>query len=167
MKLSCPSNKFKRHLEFLHGKALSSSSKTSKHGCGILSGGRITSFAVNQPMRNMVDGQVTNCLHSEVAAIRKVIINIKKGKTASTVRRKMKRKTIVIVRANLNAKSNRHFSMSAPCKNCMKYIRQAGLKKIVFSTNDEQCKIARVKSSYNATHITWGRWPGGVRPTYD
>tara|TARA_B110000908_G_C10257811_1_gene456840 strand:+ start:1218 stop:1709 length:492 start_codon:yes stop_codon:yes gene_type:complete len=158
MQLFTPSHNMQKHFTFLYKKALCSRSATSKHSCGIVSGGRIIYFAVNQPWRNMVDGQRIGCFHSEAAALRKCVQSEKKGKTCTHVRRKMKRKSLIVVRANLNNANEQAYSMSAPCRDCIRYIRKCGISKIYFSTNDDRSRIAKVNArDFKNDHVSWGR----------
>ena len=158
MNLHIPSYKMQKHLRFLREHALRSLCHTSKHGCGILSGGRMTFFAINQPTRTVVDGIFIGCLHSEAACIRKCIRTEYRGKSKNYVVRKMKKKRLIIIRANMDNSHDRAYSLSAPCNDCLKCIRQSGLNKIIFSTNDSLSKIAKVNTNqYENKHLSWGR----------
>jgi len=88
----------------------------------VASGNRILSVGINQyktsPMQiNPYTNKIGNGIHAEFCALR----GFKKGELIKSV--------IYIVRRH----KDRTYALARPCKECMKIIRNVGIKKIVYS----------------------------------
>jgi|TARA_B110000967_G_C18883159_1_gene562293 deoxycytidylate deaminase len=90
---------------------------------------------------------------------------MRRGKGVSDFRRKMKKVTLYIARLNMDTQTRkvRVFSHSAPCQQCLKFMKRCGIKKIVFSTNNAYNQVCSVKvSDFENAHVTWANRLQGV-----
>ena len=68
-------------------------------------------------------------------------------------KRKNSKITILVVRITINSDSSVNLLNSAPCANCAKNMRLAGVKKIAFS-NKEGEVVGMKLSDYETTHLS-------------
>ena len=62
-----------------------------------------------------------------------------------------KKSTLYVVRTDTNG----NYRNSAPCKNCYSVINELGIKRIIFSADEEKFTIVKT-SAYNTEHISNG-----------
>ena len=85
-------------------------------------------------------------MHAEVNIINKYIsLYRRKGYKDSDIRRKLNKECITVIRINNNKNSNIPFTNSAPCSQCIQYLKTYNIKKINYSLNDGSLHFERVK----------------------
>lgn len=102
-------------------RAASQSNCHHHHAAWVLKGGRVQSIGINKnrcPGKWIGSGPCSE--HAEMAALRQV--NNPKGCTVFVVRQK---------RGTIDG-----MALSRPCKNCEKALQEAGIKKVIYSTNE-------------------------------
>jgi deoxycytidylate deaminase len=62
-----------------------------------------------------------------------------------------KKSTLYVVRTDVNG----NYRNSAPCKNCHSIINELGIKRIIFSGDEDEFTIVKT-SDYNTEHISNG-----------
>lgn len=62
-----------------------------------------------------------------------------------------RRTTLYVVRTDING----NYRNSAPCKNCYSVINELGIKRIIFSSDEEEFTIVKT-SDYHTEHISNG-----------
>ena len=62
-----------------------------------------------------------------------------------------KKSTLYVVRTDING----NYRNSAPCKNCYSVIHELGIKRIIFSIDEDEFNIVKT-SEYNTEHISNG-----------
>ena len=62
-----------------------------------------------------------------------------------------KKSTLYVVRTDING----NYRNSAPCKNCYSIINELGIKRIIFSADEDEFTIVKT-SDYNTDHISNG-----------
>jgi len=128
----------------LAGQYATHSTMFSRHGCVIVSQGKVVSYGVNQPRNYSRDKLIHGCsCHAEMDAIRNAI---KKKVFVKHV----PKLTIYIVRFNRN-----HTYLDArPCYLCYQLILNHRIKSIVYTVDG---RIERIKTSeYKPTDHTKG-----------
>ncbi len=112
-KVEAPSQVSPKHSRFIEIAANMAKSVpfNHRHGAVVVSGGRILGKGFNDYIRNR---------HAEICAM---------GKSWAS---ELKDATLYIVRL----RKEQPYGLSRPCPECLKSIRAAGIKRIVFSTND-------------------------------
>lgn len=139
----------KKSLKFINVaiKEAEKSNILHKHGCVIVTSGKLMSKGFNNYRNISSDGFIKNSCtcHAEISAIRNYY------KLKKIDKNKIKNSTIYIVRINKNGK----LCQSAPCISCFHIITMVGIKKIVYS--DDNGNITRCNTkNYNIKHITYG-----------
>ena len=85
-------------------------------------------------------------MHAEVNIINKYIDQYRrKGYKDSVIRRKLGKECITVIRINNNKNSDIPFTNSAPCSQCIQYLKQHNIHKINYSLNDGTFHFERVK----------------------
>lgn len=110
-------------------------------------------------IRNNYDGQkarlfgMTYCdasIHSEISAL--IALERKMSKSSYSIkdiRRKMKKITLYVIRVNeINQLRN-----SAPCAHCLYWIQKLGIKRIVYSI-DENTYVSSNPNHLTTTHLS-------------
>ena len=103
-------------------------------------------------------GKLSNTIHAEVNTILKYIdLYRRKGYKDSDIRRKLGRETLTVIRINkINIDIEMQFKNSAPCSNCVKFLKQYNIQKIIYSIDDGNLHFERVKDLIG-THISRGQ----------
>ena len=137
------------------------SEQNMRHGCVAVINGKIIGRGHNCCRVNSSDGFLQcNCCscHAEISAIRNVYH--KMGFTGNYIHhlkgswkfRKIFRKiSLYVVRVN----SQNKLGYSAPCHNCLKIIKELEIKKVIFTTENQNVEIIDPKVFKN-NHITLG-----------
>ena len=100
------------------------------------------------------NGKLSNTIHAEVNTIIKYIeLYRRKGYKDTDIRRKLGKETLIVVRFNTIANQ---FKNSAPCANCIQYLKQFNIQKIMYSIDDGSLQFSRVKE-LDTTHISRGQ----------
>ena len=109
-------------------------------------------------MRVKKNGKLSNTIHAEVNTIIKYIdLYRRKGYKDSDIRRKLGRETLIVVRiSKINIDIENNFKNSAPCSNCVKFLKQYNIQKIIYSIDDGSLQFSRVKE-LDDTHISRGQ----------
>ena len=133
-------------------KEAEKSSIIQKHGCVIVTSGKIISRGYNNHRNQSKDGFLKNSCtcHAEISAIRN-FYKFKKYDNYKFIKKNIKNGTIYVVRIN----NNGNLCSSAPCINCYNIISKVGIKKIVYSDIDGDI-ISCYTKNYNIKHISYG-----------
>ena len=107
------------------------------------------------------NGKLSNTIHAEVNAITKYIeLYRRKGYKDGDIRRKLGKETLVVIRINKNVgdenRIDNQFKNSAPCAECIKYLKHYNIQKIIYSIDDGSLQFSRVKE-LDDTHISRGQ----------
>ena len=101
------------------------------------------------------NGKLSNTIHAEVNAITKYIeLYRRKGYKDLDIRRKLGKETLVVIR--IEKRIENQFKNSAPCAECIKYLKQYNIQKIIYSIDDGSLQFSRVKE-LDDTHISRGQ----------
>jgi hypothetical protein len=96
-------------------------------------------------------------MHAEVNTINKYIaLYRKKGYKDADIRRKLGKQCLIVVRINNNKNSSIPFTNSAPCNQCIEYLKQYNIQKIIYSIDDGSLHFERVKD-LEGEHISRGQ----------
>jgi deoxycytidylate deaminase len=107
------SKKFQSIISYLVKLSEYSPIKVHKHACALIKGGKIIQSSVNTISNRFIG-------HAEQMTLYKY-----------NKQRDLKNCILVVIRV-----SKTQICDSKPCHNCLKYIRERGIKKILYSTND-------------------------------
>ena len=123
-----------------------------KHGCVIVTSGKIISRGYNNYRNVSKDGFLKNSCtcHAEISAIRN-FYKFKKYEKYKFINKIIKNGTLYVVRIN----NKGELRSSAPCINCYDIISKVGIKKIVYSDIDGNITSCYTKN-YNIKHISYG-----------
>jgi hypothetical protein len=105
------------------------------------------------------NGKLSNTIHAEVNTITKYIeLYRRKGYKDVDIRRKLGKETLIVIRINKNIDKHieNQFKNSAPCGECIKFLKQYNIKKIIYSIDDGSLQFSRVKE-LDDTHISRGQ----------
>ncbi len=109
------------------------------------------------------NGKLSNTIHAEVNTITKYIeLYRRKGYKDGDIRRKLGKETLVVIRINKNVENNidnridNQFKNSAPCSECIKFLKHYNIQKIIYSIDDGSLQFSRVKE-LDDTHISRGQ----------
>jgi len=95
--------------------------------------------------------------HSEENVIKKYINTYRrKGYNDNDIRRKLGKQCIIVVRINNDKNNDNIITNSAPCSNCIKFLKKNNIKKIIYSLNDGTLQFSKVKH-LDDTHISRGQ----------
>ena len=101
------------------------------------------------------NGKIANTIHAEVNTINKFIeLHRKKGYKDSDIRRKLGKQCLIVIR--INTKINKGLTNSAPCVNCVKFLQNNNIHKIIYSMDDGKLQFSRVKD-LETTHVSRGQ----------
>ncbi len=109
------------------------------------------------------NGKLSNTIHAEVNTITKYIeLYRRKGYKDVDIRRKLGKETLVVIRINktkdtpIDNHIENQLKNSAPCGECIKFLKQYNIQKIIYSIDDGSLKFSRVKE-LDDTHISRGQ----------
>ena len=109
------------------------------------------------------NGKISNTIHAEVNTITKYIeLYRRKGYKDVDIRRKLGKETLVVIRINktkdtpIDNHIENQLKNSAPCGECIKFLKQYNIQKIIYSIDDGSLKFSRVKE-LDDTHISRGQ----------
>ena len=109
------------------------------------------------------NGKLSNTIHAEVNTITKYIeLYRRKGYKDGDIRRKLGKETLIVIRINKNGVDNNRvdienqFKNSAPCAECVKFLKHYNIQKIIYSIDDGSLQFSRVKE-LDDTHISRGQ----------
>jgi len=109
------------------------------------------------------NGKVSNTIHAEVNTIIKYVdLYRRKGYKDIDIRRKLGKETLVVIRiakkidTHLDTNKENQLKNSAPCSECIKFLKKYNIKKIIYSIDDGSLEFSRVKELDN-THISRGQ----------
>ena len=106
------------------------------------------------------NGKLSNTIHAEVNTITKYIeLYRRKGYKDGDIRRKLGKETLIVIRINKNGGNggnNNEFKNSAPCAECIKFLKNYNIQKIIYSIDDGSLHFSRVKE-LDDTHISRGQ----------
>ena len=103
------------------------------------------------------NGKLSNTIHAEVNTITKYIeLYRRKGYKDEDIRRKLGKETLVVIRINKNGGHDNDFKNSAPCAECVKFLKHYNIQKIIYSIDDGSLHFSRVKE-LDDTHISRGQ----------
>ena len=103
------------------------------------------------------NGKIAHTMHAEVNTINKYIaLYRKKGYKDSDIRRKLGKQCLIVVRINNNKNAEFPVTNSAPCSDCIQYLKQYNIQKIIYSIDDGNLHFERVKDLIG-THISRGQ----------
>jgi len=101
------------------------------------------------------NGKIATTIHAEVNTINKFIeLHRKKGYKDSDIRRKLGKQCLIVIR--INTKMDRVLTNSAPCLNCVHFLKNNNIQKIIYSLNDGTLQFSRVKE-LDTTHLSRGQ----------
>jgi hypothetical protein len=101
------------------------------------------------------NGKIATTIHAEVNTINKFIeLHRKKGYKDSDIRRKLGKQCLIVIR--INTKMDRVLTNSAPCSNCVHFLKNNNIQKIIYSLNDGTLQFSRVKE-LDTTHLSRGQ----------
>ena len=113
------------------------------------------------------NGKIATTIHAEVNTIQKYIeLHRKKGYKDADIRRKLGKQCLTVIRINtkLNRDRDRDRDMdrdstlknSAPCSECVKFLQNNNIHKIIYSLDDGTLYFSRVKD-LDTTHLSRGQ----------
>ena len=109
------------------------------------------------------NGKLSNTIHAEVNTITKYIeLYRRKGYKDGDIRRKLGKETLIVIRINKNGGDDNRinidhkFKNSAPCAECIKFLKHYNIQKIIYSIDDGSLQFSRVKE-LDDTHISRGQ----------
>lgn len=123
------------------------------------------------------NGKIATTIHAEVNTIQKYIeLHRKKGYKDSDIRRKLGKQCLTVIRINTklnrgrdrdrdrdrNMDRDRDFDInntlknSAPCSECVKFLQNNNIHKIIYSLDDGTLHFSRVKD-LDTTHLSRGQ----------
>jgi len=103
------------------------------------------------------NGKIAHTMHAEVNTINKYIaLYRKKGYKDADIRRKLGKQCLIVVRINTNKNAEFPITNSAPCGECIQYLKQYNIQKIIYSIDDGNLHFERVKDLIG-THISRGQ----------
>jgi len=101
------------------------------------------------------NGKTAITIHAEVNTINKFIeLHRKKGYKDSDIRRKLGKQCLIVIRINI--KIDRGLTNSAPCANCVNFLKNNNIHKIIYSLDDGTLHFSRVKD-LDTTHLSRGQ----------
>lgn len=118
----------KRHFIAARRIAQSSGCNNFRHGAVLTKGGKQISIGTNEPTFSRHAALNKRCAplyasaHAEIVALR----GLSKDTTAGT--------TLYVIRVSSDGE---HFMLSAPCEMCMGAIKNAGVRRIIYSIDDD------------------------------
>lgn len=123
-----------------------------RHGCVIVSSGKVIGRGYNSERNYSKDKIISNCAscHAEISAIRSVA---KRTRYISLINL-LKKAVIYIVRLSPNG----DVRSSGPCEHCLDLIKITGIKKIIFLNDNHLLKITKpgeYKKKHNSTGYIW------------
>lgn len=130
-----PSKSIRRYLELAKRQALQSPFRRQQHGCIIVKGGRIINSAHNNVCYSRfanrfrdpnIGGHASR--HAEIRAVLGIDVSQTRGATA------------VVVRIN----GDGEFCLSRPCEMCISVLEFVGIKKIVYTKDNNKIGIERL-----------------------
>jgi len=96
-------------------------------------------------------------MHAEVNTINKYIaLYRKRGYKDADIRRKLGKQCLIVVRISNDKNTECSVKNSAPCRDCIKYLKQYNIQKIIYSIDDGNLHFERVKN-LEETHISRGQ----------
>jgi len=113
------------------------------------------------------NGKISNTIHAEVNTITKYIdLYRRKGYKDIDIRRKLGKETLVVIRIAKNIENHienhidnhteNQLKNSAPCSECIKFLKKYNIQKIIYSVDDGSLLFSRVKD-LDDTHISRGQ----------
>ncbi len=117
------------------------------------------------------NGKISNTIHAEVNTITKYIdLYRRKGYKDIDIRRKLGKETLVVIRIAKNIENHlenhidnhidnhteNQLKNSAPCSECIKFLKKYNIQKIIYSVDDGSLEFSRVKD-LDDTHISRGQ----------
>ena len=103
------------------------------------------------------NGKIATTIHAEVNTINKFIeLHRKKGYKDSDIRRKLGKQCLTVIRINTKLDRDNTFKNSAPCVNCVKFLQNNNIHKIIYSMDDGKLQFSRVKD-LETTHVSRGQ----------
>ena len=111
------------------------------------------------------NGKIATTIHAEVNTIQKYIeLHRKKGYKDADIRRKLGKQCLIVIRINTKLNRDRDRDMdrdstlknSAPCSECVKFLQNNNIHKIIYSLDDGTLYFSRVKD-LDTTHLSRGQ----------
>jgi len=107
------------------------------------------------------NGKISSTIHAEVNTINKFIeLYRKKGYKDADIRRKLGKQCLIVIRINTkidrNNNNNNTLRNSAPCSECVKFLQNNNIHKIIYSLDDGTLHFSRVKD-LDKTHLSRGQ----------
>lgn len=103
------------------------------------------------------NGKTASTIHAEVNTINKFIeLHRKKGYKDSDIRRKLGKQCLIVIRINTKIDRDNSLKNSAPCSNCVKFLQNNNIHKIIYSMDDGTLHFSRVKD-LDTTHLSRGQ----------
>jgi hypothetical protein len=103
------------------------------------------------------NGKTATTIHAEVNTINKFIeLHRKKGYKDSDIRRKLGKQCLIVIRINTKIDRDNILKNSAPCLNCVKFLQNNNIHKIIYSMDDGTLQFSRVKD-LDTTHLSRGQ----------
>ncbi len=103
------------------------------------------------------NGKTATTIHAEVNTINKFIeLHRKKGYKDSDIRRKLGKQCLIVIRINTKIDRDNTLKNSAPCSNCVKFLQNNNIHKIIYSLDDGTLHFSRVKE-LDTTHLSRGQ----------
>lgn len=127
------SNKVRRYLQIAKQKA-SESDYHQKHGAVLVKGGSVINVSFNNPQfsrfaRRFRDNDCQATRHAEIMCVLGLAREVTEGAT------------LYVVRIN----NNGNFMFSKPCDMCYEVMSFVGIKKVVYTVNNNKIKSMRVR----------------------
>jgi len=117
------------------------------------------------------NGKIATTIHAEVNTIQKYIeLHRKKGYKDADIRRKLGKQCLIVIRINTKLNRDRDrdgdrdrdlginntLKNSAPCSECVKFLQNNNIHKIIYSLDDGTLHFSRVKD-LDTTHLSRGQ----------
>ena len=103
------------------------------------------------------NGKIAHTMHAEVNTINKFIeLHRKKGYKDSDIRRKLGKQCLIVIRINTKIDRDNTLKNSAPCSDCVKFLQNNNIHKIIYSMDDGTLHFSRVKE-LDTTHLSRGQ----------
>jgi hypothetical protein len=104
------------------------------------------------------NGKIATTIHAEVNTINKFIeLHRKKGYKDSDIRRKLGKECLIVIRINkINTEFDKSLKNSAPCANCVNFLKNNNIHKIIYSIDDGTLQFSRVRDLED-THLSRGQ----------
>ena len=119
------------------------------------------------------NGKIATTIHAEVNTIQKYIeLHRKKGYKDADIRRKLGKQCLIVIRINTKLNRGRDedgdrdrdfdfninntLKNSAPCSECVKFLQNNNIHKIIYSLDDGTLYFSRVKD-LDTTHLSRGQ----------